>query len=283
MRLTPDEIVAIRDCAADVFGPDAIVRLFGSRVHDDLAGGDIDLHVTADRADAAPRNLSLDFLRALEGRIRDRPIDVILLGRSERRRPIDDIAILTGRVLAAPPILVGPDLDPTARARMTEDAYRRLVADAVEGGRKGTLRLRQTLDLLSGSLPVDAGTLESMRLEEQFRLDSLLLQYNNLFAIVQDQLVRGLLLATTGTLGSRNREDQRLRAEELGIVPKGLDFKSMAEARNSVSHQYPADPVKQAAVVNRVAAAVPLVIEAFEALAAYADAHVLRRDAHTGG
>lgn len=276
MRLTPDEIAAIRDCTARHFGEGAVVRLFGSRLHDDLADGDIDLHITTPAASV--RDVEMRFREDLGARIGYPDIDLLLLAGSERRRPIDDIAILTGRVLAGPPILVGPDPDPAARTRMTDDAYRLLVADAVEGGRKGILRLRQTLSLLSDSLPVDAGTLEGMRIEEQFRLDSLLLQYNNLFAIVQDQLVRGLLLATTGTLGSRNREDQRLRAEELGIVPKGLDFKSMAEARNSVSHQYPADPVRQAAVVNGVAAAVPLVIEAFEALAAYADAHVLRRE-----
>lgn len=277
MRLTPYEIASIQECAARHFGAGAVVRLFGSRLHDDLADGDIDLHITTPAASV--RDVEMRFREDLGARIGYPDIDLLLLAGSERRRPIDDIAILTGRVLAAPPILVGPDLDPTARARMTDHAYRLLVADAVEGGRKATIRLRQTLADLSPTLPLNGVRIEELSRMEELLTDSLLLQYNNLFAIVQDQLVRGLLLATTGTLGSRNREDQRLRAEELGVVPKGLDFHTMAEARNSVAHQYPADPVRQAAVVNGVAAAVPLVIEAFEALAAYADAHVLRRDA----
>lgn len=281
MRLTPDEIAAIRDCAADHFGEGAVVRLFGSRLYDDLADGDIDLHITTPTASV--RDVEVRFRDDLGARIGYPDMDLLLLARAERRRPIDDIAILTGHVLAGPPILAGPDLDPAARARMTEDAYRLLVADAVEGGRKAKIRLRQTLADLGPTLPLDGVKIEGLSRIEELLTDSLLLQYNNLFAIVQDQLVRGLLLATTGTLGSRNRDDQRLRAEELGIVPKGLDLRTMAEARNRVSHQYPADPVKQAAVVNDVATAVPLVIEAFDALADYAAAHVLRRDAGAGG
>jgi predicted nucleotidyltransferase len=43
MRLEPDEIEAIRRATRAVFGAQARVRVFGSRVEDDLKGGDLDL------------------------------------------------------------------------------------------------------------------------------------------------------------------------------------------------------------------------------------------------
>ena len=43
MRLEPDEIQAIRRAAQAVFGAQARVRVFGSRVADHLKGGDLDL------------------------------------------------------------------------------------------------------------------------------------------------------------------------------------------------------------------------------------------------
>ena len=43
MRLTPDQITAIKSAAAENFGTDASVSLFGSRVDDSKRGGDIDL------------------------------------------------------------------------------------------------------------------------------------------------------------------------------------------------------------------------------------------------
>ena len=45
MRLTTDQIQAIRDAASSTFGDKAAVWLFGSRVDDAKKGGDIDVLV----------------------------------------------------------------------------------------------------------------------------------------------------------------------------------------------------------------------------------------------
>lgn len=49
MRLRPNEVEAIKAAARQAFGAGVVVRLFGSRVHDHLRGGDIDLHFETDR------------------------------------------------------------------------------------------------------------------------------------------------------------------------------------------------------------------------------------------
>lgn len=53
MRLPPIEDEAIRRAAQSSFEPGVVLRLFGSRVHEDKRGGDIDLLVETRLQDAA--------------------------------------------------------------------------------------------------------------------------------------------------------------------------------------------------------------------------------------
>ena len=53
MRLSADQIEAIKQETAHFFGADARVWLFGSRVDDTARGGDIDLYVETDTPEVA--------------------------------------------------------------------------------------------------------------------------------------------------------------------------------------------------------------------------------------
>jgi predicted nucleotidyltransferase len=60
MRLSAHERDVIREAAAEVFGPDVRVMLFGSRVDDSRRGGDIDLFVEpSDPADIMMKKFGL--------------------------------------------------------------------------------------------------------------------------------------------------------------------------------------------------------------------------------
>jgi len=95
VRLTPHEIEAIRTAACEVFGATATVRLFGSRVNDDMKGGDIDLFVEVEPGQASIAN---------EQRLRDRiapavqdlRTDIVLHERGAPLTPIEQIAVRDG-------------------------------------------------------------------------------------------------------------------------------------------------------------------------------------------
>ena len=91
MRLTELEVAAIKAAAAEAFGTDAVVRLFGSRVRDDLKGGDIDLHFEVEEGKQSYRHAA-DFRWNLFDRMDERQVDVVLHVRGRALRPIDRIA-----------------------------------------------------------------------------------------------------------------------------------------------------------------------------------------------
>jgi predicted nucleotidyltransferase len=95
MRLEPHEIDAIRTAVGEVFSGTATVRLFGSRVRDDLRGGDLDLFVEVEPGQASIAN---------EQRLRDRiaPVlgdlrtDILLHERGAALTPLARIALRDG-------------------------------------------------------------------------------------------------------------------------------------------------------------------------------------------
>ena len=99
MRLTDVEHAEIVALAKRRFGQSTIVRLFGSRIHDHGIGGDIDLHIQAERSDRATLANELEFAVELKDRIGDEKIDVIVRGPGHSPRGIDDVAVRTGIVL----------------------------------------------------------------------------------------------------------------------------------------------------------------------------------------
>ncbi len=98
MRLAPEEIVAIKDAAREAFGERAVVRLFGSRVRDDLRGGDIDLHLEVDEGQEDVAHAARFRWRVFD-RIHERGMDLVFHVRGKPLRSIDTVAYAEGIVL----------------------------------------------------------------------------------------------------------------------------------------------------------------------------------------
>lgn len=99
MRLTENQRNAVREEVSRAFGEDARVRLFGSRVDDNARGGDIDLHIEAAGTAAELLDAELQLKARLMRRLGERRIDVVVHGRGQPVRPIDEHARQTGVAL----------------------------------------------------------------------------------------------------------------------------------------------------------------------------------------
>jgi predicted nucleotidyltransferase len=99
MRLTSDQTRAIVAATHDLAGPDARVLLFGSRLHDDRLGGDIDLLVECPHPVARPVWLATQITARLQRALGDRKIDVLVIGPDTRLEPVHRVAQAEGQVL----------------------------------------------------------------------------------------------------------------------------------------------------------------------------------------
>ena len=96
MRLTTEQSRQIKQQATAVFGQPVQVVLFGSRVHDQQRGGDIDLLVRLAQPVSDPAFLAARLGARLSRLFNGRKVDVLVQGPSIRRLPIHEVAEQTG-------------------------------------------------------------------------------------------------------------------------------------------------------------------------------------------
>ena len=104
MRLTQEQIAVIKQTTAEVFGPSAEVRLFGSRVDVQQRGGDIDLLVYCTQIIEDKLHKSLTLTARLQMRLGDQPIDVLVIDPSVPLKNIHHAALRTGQTLGTMPV-----------------------------------------------------------------------------------------------------------------------------------------------------------------------------------
>lgn len=96
MRLTPEQIVAIRKCVIQLAGNAARVWLFGSRVSDEARGGDVDLMLEIDEAVAEPAQLSARLAAQVSRAMYGRKVDVLIKAPNLKLLPIHAVALAEG-------------------------------------------------------------------------------------------------------------------------------------------------------------------------------------------
>ena len=96
MRLTLAQIDAIKSTAQAVLGVDVQVTLFGSRVHDDQKGGDVDLMVEVQQAIPEPALMAARVASRVSRSMHGRKVDVLLRAPNLQEQPIHRIAMQEG-------------------------------------------------------------------------------------------------------------------------------------------------------------------------------------------
>ena len=96
MRLSDHQIRIIKEHVETLFGADATVRVFGSRVDGSRSGGDVDLLVETSERVALAKEIQLAARLELQ---LGAPVDIISTWPGQKSRPIVEIAKLTGVTL----------------------------------------------------------------------------------------------------------------------------------------------------------------------------------------
>ena len=99
MRLAKKEINIIVETAKSIFKDRFHLTLFGSRIDDSRAGGDIDLLVTTENSleEAVPQKIR--FLAQLISKLGEQKIDVVLKAKDSKDKLIYDVAQKEGIIL----------------------------------------------------------------------------------------------------------------------------------------------------------------------------------------
>ena len=96
MRILPQQRDAIVRTTTELAGPGSRVHLFGSRLHDHLRGGDIDLLVQCPQPVARPVWLAAQITARLQRALGERKIDVLLIDPATVLQPVHRVAQAEG-------------------------------------------------------------------------------------------------------------------------------------------------------------------------------------------
>ena len=94
MRLTLHQQTTIKKLTTEIFGSDARLMLFGSRINDNAKGGDIDLYIETKDADAT-LDKKIKLLTALNLALDEQKIDLVV-NNFNKEKAIYTIAKETG-------------------------------------------------------------------------------------------------------------------------------------------------------------------------------------------
>lgn len=114
---------------------------------------------------------------------------------------------------------------------------------------------------LEAVFPLTAEQLEGWGDEQRETLHALLRMFDQLHDLTTRKLFRGLLVLSGETIAGLSAQNQFRRVEAIGGPPAD-GWLALGTVRNLLAHDYPTNPVAQAARANRAWSDVPRLIAA---------------------
>ena len=230
MRLTPREVGAINAAARLTFGPESVVRLFGSSVDLGRRAADIDLHIETSTEVDFWRSKS-EFLERLFARIDEQRVDH---RDGPRHRSRGDRANRLPRWNS--PVTA---LEDQALLREYLASLERISAGFVDAVERVATLLSMTAARID-VLPVtdDMTVIVFIKRFEQFE-DALHRMLKAISKVMEHGKIERLISV-----------DVTRRAFHIGILPDAKIWADAVRARNKLVHEYPINPAKRVEQFN---------------------------------
>lgn len=133
--------------------------------------------------------------------------------------------------------------------------------DAVQSCARHAARMRSAIEALGSAMPVVAADLSQLSDEDVRALDQLVYRFGKLQDTAGMQLFPALLAAFEEPYREWTMRDRLNRLEQLGILPDLGAWEDIRTLRNRLTHEYPNNPKRQAAILEEAWKLAPTLIQ----------------------
>lgn len=257
MRLTSQQLFAIKESFKECFSYGDTLWLFGSRVDDSKRGGDIDLYIETDVADGSSVfKKKLKFIGLLQRKIGEQKIDVVIKMAS-----------------SANDLLIYREAQRTGILLMKKEVpleYHIATAD------RHAKRLQEALDHVIKLSPVTAADIETLPSVDISYLDMLSMRFSKLQDVIGARIFSSILeIMGDESVVFIDKLNKLEKLYFLDVQGKGVSgtecsfsvawWMNLRDLRNDITHDYPDETEVIAEHVNG------LVIKAQELLTYWAE------------
>jgi len=228
MRLTTKQIEIIIQKTSLVFGGNAKVYLFGSRVDNTKKGGDIDLYVAPENQDNLHEK-KIKFLTVLEMNLGDQKIDVILAKNDNSL--IEKEAITKGIELR---------LDVLKLEKILKECDKHLQ------------RINEAYSDMSQFMSLNSVKYENLSKQEVQAIDQYLFRFSKLQDAMGEKLFKLFLARFEENIDRLPFIDILNKLEKYLNIPLTNEWQDLRKIRNQLAHEYEDDAIEMANMINLI-------------------------------
>ncbi|MDP8052291.1 hypothetical protein QJU23_07630 [Pasteurella atlantica] len=228
MRLTLNEVQCIIALKNKYFGFESKIFLFGSRLDDQVKGGDIDLYLIPEENSENPFSLKSKFLIALQNEIGEQKIDLIIA--SDRNRVIEREA------------MKGMELD------IGQIKLRKYLNECD----KHLLRINEAYEDIKDIIPLSVSKYTTLNKNEVRNIDQYLYRFSKLQDTLGQKIFKSILAIYEPNIEPLPFLDILNRLEKLHFLEDKNEWLALREKRNRIAHQYDDEPYEMVQALNDI-------------------------------